>query len=173
MRHWVRHRARAALLLALLLPARPATAQEQRVLLQVPLVKQPYMRCLVASVSMVLKYWGLDVPPDAIAERVPVYKDGTTGRDLVAYIETIGYRGFLIQPPFADLYGHLGKGRPVIITIPEGSSRHAMVLVGFDPSTRIVWLNDPADGVLKSQPEDSFRKQWEAGQRWALLILPK
>jgi tetratricopeptide (TPR) repeat protein len=35
------------------------------VLLHVPLAKQPYMRCLVASVSMVLKYWGHEVSPDA------------------------------------------------------------------------------------------------------------
>ena len=144
------------------------------VLLHVPLIKQPYMRCLVASVSMVLKYWGHEVSPEAIGNEVPVYKDGTTGRDLADFVERIGFRGFLIQPPFDDLLSHLEKGRPLIVTLPEaGSMRHAMVLVGFNRSTDKVWLNDPASGTCRDQELGSFRKQWEKGQRWTFLILPK
>ncbi len=51
------------------------------VLLDVTPVKQSYNLCLAASVSMVLKYWGVDIAPQAVADQVPVYKDGTTGRD--------------------------------------------------------------------------------------------
>jgi ABC-type bacteriocin/lantibiotic exporter with double-glycine peptidase domain len=156
------------------LQAGATVPRQQRVLLQVPLIKQPYMRCLVASVSMVLKYWGYDATPDAIGRQVPVYKDGTTGRDLAAFVEAIGFQGFLIQPPFEDLLSHLEKGRPLVVSLPEGgSSRHAMVLVGFDLSSGAVWVNDPATGTCKSRPLNSFRKKWEKGQRWTFLIVPK
>ncbi len=155
-------------------PAGAAAWQRQRVLLEVPLIKQPYMQCLVASVSMVLKYWGCDITPDAIAQQVPVYKDGTTGRDLAVFVETIGFRGFLIQPPFADLLDHLEKQRPLVVTVPErGTARHAMVLVGFDPGHDAVWLNDPVTGECKSQAMTSFRANWEKGGRWTFLIVPK
>jgi hypothetical protein len=150
------------------------TTGAQAVSLPVPIIKQPYKFCLVASVSMVLKYWGVEITPDAIGQKIPVYKDGTTGRDLAEFVEAIGLRGFLIQPSFEDLLGHLEKGRPLIVTLPEGGSlRHAMVLVGFDPSTDIVWLNDPSSGSRKSQTYTSFRKRWEDGQRWTFLIIPK
>jgi ABC-type bacteriocin/lantibiotic exporter with double-glycine peptidase domain len=161
----------AALFLSM---AQTGAAQRQRVLLEVPLIKQPYMQCLVASVSMVLKYWGYDITPDAIAQQVPVYKDGTTGRDLAVFIEAIGLRGFLIQPSYADLLDHLEKHRPLVVTIPErGTMRHAMVLVGFDPGDSIVYLNDPATGKCSSQAMRSFRENWERGGRWTFLIVPK
>jgi ABC-type bacteriocin/lantibiotic exporter with double-glycine peptidase domain len=149
-------------------------AFEKRILLQVPLLKQPYKLCLVTSVSMVLKYWGIDISPDAIGEKVPVYKDGTTGGDLAAYVESIGLHGFLFQPSFEDLLGHLMKGRPLIVTLPAGGSqRHAMVLVGFDDLANHVWLNDPYSGSCKTQALKSFRTEWEKGKRWTFLIVPK
>jgi ABC-type bacteriocin/lantibiotic exporter with double-glycine peptidase domain len=155
-------------------PAAPFTPNQQTVLLRVPLVKQPYMRCLVASVSMVLGYWGLEISSESIGRQIPSYKDGTSGRDLAAFVEQIGFRGFLLQPRFEDLLDHLEKGRPLIVTLPKGgSSRHAMVLVGFDLSSGVVWLNDPAGGKRRSQALSSFRKQWEQGQRWTFLILPR
>ena len=163
-----------AVLLFSMAQAGAAAGQRKRVVLEVPLTRQPYMQCLVASVSMVLKYWGCDMTPDAIAQKVPVYKDGTTGRDLVVFIEAIGFRGFLIQPPFADLLDHLEKHRPLVITVPErGTTRHAMVLVGFDPADNTVFLNDPATGECKSQAVTSFRENWERGGRWTFLIVPK
>ena len=47
--------------------AQPAT-DTREVLLTVPIMKQPYKQCLVASVSMVLKYWGIEITPEAIAQ---------------------------------------------------------------------------------------------------------
>ncbi len=154
--------------------AAQTTLHPNEVLLPVPLVKQSYKSCLVASVSMVLRYWGLDISSDVIEQQVPVYKDGTAGSDLARFVEGVGFRGFLLQPRFEDLLEHLKKGRPLIVTLPEGgSSRHAMVLIGFDLPAGKVWLNDPAGGERKSQALSSFRKQGEKGQCWTFLILPK
>jgi ABC-type bacteriocin/lantibiotic exporter with double-glycine peptidase domain len=156
------------------IPRIHAKMPAQKIMLQVPIIKQSYMHCLVASVSMVLKYWGVEIPPEAIEAEVPVYKNGTTGRDLAEFVESAGFRGFLIQPEFEDLFGHLEKLRPLIVTLPEGDSlRHAMVLVGVDASAGVVWLNDPAGGRRVSRKLESFRRQWEKGQRWTFLIVPK
>lgn len=149
-------------------------SQADAVLLDVPVAKQPYLLCLAASVSMVLAYWGTNVPTDTIAAAVPVYKDGTIGQDYITVIESLGYQAFLIQPPFEDLLTHLARGRPLVVTVPErGTSRHAMVLVGYDPNGRTVTVNDPATGARETQPMETFRRKWERGRSWTLLIVPR
>jgi len=142
--------------------------------LNVPLQKQPYNLCLPASVSMVLGYWGLEITPEEILKHVPIYKDGTTGEDLRRFVETLGFRGFLAQPPFEDLVQHLKKQRPIIVSLLAArNGRHAMVLVGVDPAGRQVWLNDPASGAARHMAVDDFQKQFDASGRWTLLIVPR
>jgi ABC-type bacteriocin/lantibiotic exporter with double-glycine peptidase domain len=149
-----------------------AASQAASVRLEVPNIKQPYNLCMVASVSMVLQYWDLEIAPEKIAERVPVYKEGTTGKDLLAFVESIGCRGFLIQPKLEDIFQHLGKGRPLIVTLPgRGQLRHAMVVTGYDEA--FVWLNDPASGKPRKQSIESFQSNWEKTDRWTFLILPR
>jgi ABC-type bacteriocin/lantibiotic exporter with double-glycine peptidase domain len=150
-----------------------AAQQPRRALVDVPLSKQPYMLCLATSVSMVLEHYGFHMTPAQIADRVSVYKDGTIGRDYVKIVEGLGLYAFLVQPPFDDLLEHLEKGRPLVVTLPEKGSRHAMVLVGFDLASGEVSLNDPAAGERKVQRLDAFRSQWEKGGRWTLLIIPR
>lgn len=158
----------------LLSPVLCAQLGHERVLLDVPAVKQPYNLCLAASVSMVLKYYGADIAPQAIADQIPIYKDGTTGRDLQQLVERIGFQGFLIQPHFDDLLGHLRKARPLVVSFPaRGGSRHAMVLAGFDAGKQVLFLIDPASGKRKSQDYKDFQRKWEAAQRWTFLIVPQ
>jgi ABC-type bacteriocin/lantibiotic exporter with double-glycine peptidase domain len=148
--------------------------QDGGVRLNVPLQKQPFNLCLPTSVSMVLDYWGVEIAPEAILERVPIYKEGTTGEDLRRFVETLGFRGFLVQPPFEDLVQHLEKQRPVIVSfVAARSGRHAMVLVGVDPASRQVWLNDPASGEARRMAAEDFQKQFDASGRWTFLIVPR
>jgi ABC-type bacteriocin/lantibiotic exporter with double-glycine peptidase domain len=151
-----------------------AALQRPAVRLDVPVVKQPYNLCLAASVSMVLKYWGIEITPEAIGAQVPVYQGGTTGDEMRRVVEQIGLQGFLIQPAFDDLLLHLEKRRPVIVQLPSGpTGRHAVVLVGIDPSAERMWINDPADGRARALTYAEFRAQWDEARRWTFLIVPK
>ncbi len=144
------------------------------VLIEVPVLKQPYDLCLATSVSMVMKYWGTDISPRAIAEQVSVYHNGTTGRDLQQFVEERGFRGFLIEPPFEDLVDHMRKGRPLVIAFPaRGNSRHAMVLTGFDADKQLLYLNDPAGGRRRTLDYGTFQRRWEAAHRWTFLVVPR
>jgi len=148
--------------------------QAAAVRLHVPLMKQPYNLCLPASVSMVLSYWGVEVDPATIADHIPIYKDGTTGEDVLRFVESVGFRGFLIQPTYEELLQHLEKQRPLIVVLPAGGSgRHAMVLVGVDSAIQTLWLNDPAIGQARRLSVASFQKQWDASRRWTFLIVPR
>ena len=151
-----------------------AAIQRPAVRLDVPVVKQPYNLCLAASVSMVLKYWGIEITPEAIGAQVPVYQGGTTGDEMRRVVEQAGLQGFLIQPLFEDLLQHLEKRRPVIVVLPAGpTGRHAVVLVGFDPSAERVWVNDPAVGRQRALKYAEFRAQWDESRRWTFLIVPR
>jgi ABC-type bacteriocin/lantibiotic exporter with double-glycine peptidase domain len=163
------------LALAVVIPAVTGTeAQHAAVRLDVPVVKQPYNLCLAASVSMVLKYWGIEIAPESIGAQVPVYQGGTTGDEMRRVVEQAGLRGFLIQPLFEDLLQHLEKRRPVIVVLPAGrAGRHAVVLVGFDPSAELIWVNDPAVGRARALTYSEFRTQWDETRRWTFLIVPK
>jgi len=144
------------------------------VLIEVPILKQPYNLCLAASVSMVLKYWGTDLSPRAIADQVSVYRDGTTGRDLQRFVEERGFRGLLIEPPFGDLLDHMRKGRPLVIAFSaRRKGRHAMVLTGFDADKQMLFLNDPAGGRKRTLDYGTFQRRWEAAHRWTFLIVPR
>jgi len=165
---------RQSLVVAVVIMAGDGGWQGGAVRLQVPLQKQPYNLCLPASVSMVLGYWGVEIAPAQILEHVPIYKDGTTGEDLRRFVETLGFRGFLVQPPFEDLVQHLEKQRPVIVSLLAArNGRHAMVLVGVDSAGRQVWLNDPASGEARRMAAEDFRKQFDASGRWTFLIVPR
>ena len=144
------------------------------IVLDVPAIKQPYNLCLAACASMVVKYWGVDATPQFFADQVAVYRDGITGQDLQRVVETIGFHGFLVQPPFEDLLEHMGKGRPLIVQFPSrGGSRHAMVLAGFDPGKKDLYLIDPANGKRTSLRYKTFQQKWDKTQRWTFLIVPR
>ncbi len=97
-----------------------------------------------------------------------------TGHDLQRLVEEKGFRGFLIQPPFEDLLGHLRKRRPLVVAFPaRGGSRHAMVLIGFDTGRRRLMLNDPASGKRRSLDYRTFQRHWEEARRWTFLIVPR
>jgi len=159
--------------LGVLLPAATrAEVQRAAVRLQVPVLKQPYNLCLAASVSMVLAYWGIEITPESIGAQVPVYRGGTTGAEMRRLVEQVGLRGFLIQPLFEDLLQHLEKRRPLIVALPAGrAGQHALVLVGFDPSAELIWVNDPGVGRARALKYAEFRAQWDEARRWTFLIV--
>jgi ABC-type bacteriocin/lantibiotic exporter with double-glycine peptidase domain len=141
--------------------------------LDVPAIRQPYNLCLAASVSMVMGYWGTATSVQEIADHVGVYKDGTTGADMKRYVDSLGLRSFLIQPPYADLLAHLEKGRPLVIVLADSKDRrHAMVLIGHDPIAGTLTLNDPAVGRAVTLPSADFLARWQAADRWTMLVVP-
>ena len=141
--------------------------------LDVPAIRQPYNLCLAASVSMVMGYWGVTRSVQEVGNHVGVYKAGTTGADMKRYVDSLGLRSFLIQPPYADLLTHLKKGRPLVIVLADSKDRrHAMVLVGHDPLADTLTLNDPAAGHAVTMPSADFLARWRAASRWTMLIVP-
>jgi ABC-type bacteriocin/lantibiotic exporter with double-glycine peptidase domain len=147
--------------------------------LDVPFVRQEKNGCGSAVLAMVIEYWqrnGAAVPAGAADARTiqrTLYSKEASGiyaSELVRYLEANGFRAFTFQGSWADLNGHLAKGRPLIVSL--GHSRlHYVVVAGVEPERALLLINDPAERKLMKLDRASFERAWKDG--WTLLAVPR
>ncbi len=143
-------------------------------LLPVPFVPQDTDTCGAAALAMVLRYWRHPVPHDEIAAALLERNlEGIRGSRLVDFVRAQGLYAVAFEGDLAQLREHLGKGRPVIVSLRRRSGRfHDVVVVGIDEQKRAVKVNDPARGPRRSMSLASFEAGWAGAGRWTLLVLP-
>lgn len=142
--------------------------------LQVPFVRQMENGCGAASVAMVVRYWGLDKPPDQIYRDLyqPEQK-GILLADMKRYLEQSGFQAYTLRGEFNDLERHSAKGRPVIVALKKNRAQrlHFAVLLGVESGR--VWLNDPTRKKATRVKREDFLRQWDAAERWMLVAAPR
>ena len=153
--------------------------------LDVPFISQQKDGCGAASMAMVMQYWlnqkarPVDAGADATAIQRSLYssKDhGIRASDMERYFQQHGFQTFSFAGKWADLKQHLEKGRPLIVALKPSAlekSLHYVVVVGIDPESNLVLVNDAAQRKLLKHDRSSFEKEWSAVGRWTLLALPK
>lgn len=135
--------------------------------LDVPFVKQGKNGCGPASISMVLAYWrGGEI--EALPQSGEMMRASEMERSFLA----AGFRVFAFEGEWSDLEQHLAKGRPLIVSLGLGKSRHYVVVAGLDSNRELVSLNDPARRKLLQLDRKTFEQDWNASGRWTLLALP-
>ena len=150
-------------------------AQAPRTWLDVPFVRQGQRGCGAASIAMVLQYWGHSGATAAAIQNKLYDRQagGILASDVQRYLESHGFRTFTFRGAWPDLGDHLSKGRPLIVCLKEGTTRHYVVVAGIDPPENIVMLNDPALRKLSKLARGRFERAWAAGNNWTLLALPE
>lgn len=110
---------------------------------------EPGRTCNLTSVAMVARFYGINVTPDQIYNRVggPVF----TGNDMIWVAKQYGLKGTYSQTAsVATIKSHVDAGRPVILQGWFTSAGHIMVITGYNSTGWI--MNDPAgrwDGCFK------------------------
>lgn len=140
--------------------------------LDVPFVPQGKDACAAASLTMVLRFWGVAADPDAIAKELlqPELR-GIRGSALEAFARERGMLAVAHEGDLAQLRDYVGKGRPMIVTVDAGRGRfHDVVVIGLD-DTHVV-VHDPAEGAGRRLPLHAFEKRWSRAGHFALLVLP-
>ncbi len=140
--------------------------------LDVPFVAQGKDACAAASLTMVLRFWGVAADQAAIADELlqPELR-GIRGSDLEAFARGRGMLAVAHEGDVAQLREYVGKGRPMIVTLDAGRGRfHDVVVVGLDATHAIV--HDPAEGAGRRLALDEFEKRWSRAGHYALLVLP-
>lgn len=153
--------------------------------LDVPFVRQEKNGCGTASIAMVMQYWSKNQGSEGSRPvRMPgnaqkIYSEGQGGipaSEMERYFRAQGFRTFVFQGNWADLYQHLSAGRPLIVSVKEGarkSSLHYLVVVGVHPDPDTVLVNDPARKKLLKTTRVDFESRWKAADYWTLLVLPQ
>ena len=129
---------------------------------------------------MVLQYWhqqvqhGDDVPPlSEIAEALDSDRaGGVLGSDMRRYLKSRGFHAFAFEGSSKDLQDHVDRGRPLIVSLNRGATKHYVVVVGYDDARGYVYVNDPAVKKTLRLKQTSFEGDWGAAHSWTLIAVP-
>lgn len=148
--------------------------------LNVPLWGQPQRRsqCVPTCIKMILEHlrmkYGDSIPRIRIKKISKIVKmdiDGTIPKNVEnmnAYLckgnPVVEFKPSILED-FREIKKELlEKKRPVIVWInnekPPDIFWHAVVVIGFDPETNMVFYNDPLDKVEKIEEVGVFSSKW-------------
>jgi ABC-type bacteriocin/lantibiotic exporter with double-glycine peptidase domain len=175
---------RSTSLLISLVAAATIAVAASGIWIDVPFVQQTDRACGAANAAMLLRYWsarGFDLPGAAtvlfdLHERLySSERKGTTGESLKALLTEEGLTVFVFRGTYADLQKHLADGRPLIVCLdPLGPGPlHYALVVGLDPTSNTVLVNDPARKKLSRYDRQEFLASWTATDNWTLLGVPR
>lgn len=143
--------------------------------------------CGIACLAAVATYW--NVSPGQFRLKCPHWPADTTGHDLQQLAEDLDLNGFVYRGSMEDLRDNLGKGRPLIVMIPQPvlpagglasvsllnawnrwghKPSHWVVVLGLTKSNDVI-IQDPESGgtVIK---EHSFEKWWAQKSYLTVLV---
>jgi ABC-type bacteriocin/lantibiotic exporter with double-glycine peptidase domain len=142
--------------------------------LEVPFVAQQKDTCGAASLAMVLRYWDVPASHDEIARSLlRPQLQGIPGSQLEAFARDRGLTAIAYAGDLANLREYVAKGRPLIVAWRIGHDRyHNVVVVGTDPDSGDIVVNDPAEGAARRVAAGTFEKRWAGAGHWTLLVLP-
>lgn len=152
-----------------LLLALPVGAAEP---LAVPFVAQKHDECGPAALTMLARFYGQPVAPDAVAQAITLPEiHGTLTTDLAAYARrfNLWVRQYPGSP--ADLREKLAAGVPLLVLGKFGAQYHYFIVLGIDEFAQTVTVHSGqrADLVM---PQEQFWRVWDRADRWTLLVCP-
>jgi ABC-type bacteriocin/lantibiotic exporter with double-glycine peptidase domain len=140
----------------------------------VPFYSQNDFHCGPSSLAGVFNYYGKNIPPSQIADRI--FKEtvrGTLSIDMALYARDQGFVAEWYTGDLTDLRENIDNNFPLIAMIDLGlgpiQKPHFLVIVGYDPKGVIV-----NSGVHqhKTVPWHRFHNQWSRSSLWTLRIHP-
>jgi ABC-type bacteriocin/lantibiotic exporter with double-glycine peptidase domain len=148
-------------------------------LLPVENTKQYWRTCGPAALATSLKYLGIQITQESIAEEMNGY-DGVTDEEMIATAKRHGVEANVI--PFSDnseknwgkLKALIDERNPVIVGIKHStcmySRYHYMTVVGYTISPRIVIVHNGTDPYMPLSWE-TFYPMWDADRFTMILHL--
>jgi ABC-type bacteriocin/lantibiotic exporter with double-glycine peptidase domain len=116
--------------------------------------------CGAASLHIVLKFYGTDVPEKTLAKlSKTTKKDGTEAPRLLEAAKHYGFDGFYLKDcDISDIKSWIRKGFPVIVEWFSVDDSHFSVVYGIDDKK--IYLQDPENGRKKEIDLDIFSQVW-------------
>jgi len=152
----------------------------------VQFIRQQKMWCGVASLTMVLNYWGDQVTQDTVGLAINPQHVTIPGSRLVEYAKGRGFDVVTYSrlSSIDELKKWISKDYPVIVFqyvgLPGyGTEGHFRVVIGYDDSNSTVYIIDPAFEYIQFSYE-KFIEIWRTkyswgewkGDGWAMIAIP-
>ena len=132
--------------------------------------------CLPLVITVVSKYWGVDLPfseAKEISKKYPNMK-GSIMIEGIELAERHGLTSLILNSSIKELKKIIDTGIPPIVILPgiQDTVQHASVISGYDETERTIIHYFPQPDTVGVIPEKKFDQQWSEDGRLMLLIAP-
>ena len=146
-------------------------------MLLLPLVEEDEENvCLPLVITVVSKYWGVDLPfseAKEIAKKYPNMK-GSIMIEGIELAERHGLASLILNSSIRELKKTIDMGIPPIVILPgiQDTVQHASVISGYDDVENTIMHYFPQPDTVGAIPEKKFDQQWTEDSRLMLLVAP-
>jgi|GEM_PF-5395483 ABC-type bacteriocin/lantibiotic exporter with double-glycine peptidase domain len=132
--------------------------------------------CGIASVKMLLGFYGIDVTYKELGHKINTTTEGTDWKDIKNYFKTLDKVDLIEFKENLDKAGeYLEKGYPLFIcwnVDEEKEYSHYSILIAIDKYS--VWMLDPAERkTLSEYSLDYFLPCWKSADYWFCILEDK
>lgn len=150
---------------------RAAKPEARRVLLSVPFVRQHWMTCAPATLTMLCRYWGRKAEHLEIAEAICY--DGTSDHSERHWSEQNGWLTREFTVTWETARALLNRGVPFALTTVNPTSGHLQAVCGFDERRGTLWVRDPNQHTLTEYLGESWLSDYRSTGPRGMLLLPE
>ena len=132
--------------------------------------------CLPLVITVVSKYWGIDLPlseAKEIAKKYPNMK-GSIMIEGIELAERHGLGSLILNSTVKELKKIIDMGIPPIVILPgiHETVQHASIISGYDEAERTIIHYLPQADTVGAIPEKKFDQQWAEDGKLMLLVAP-
>src|SRR5574341_1529856 len=132
--------------------------------------------CLPLVITVVSKYWGIDLPlleAKEIAKKYPNMK-GSIMIEGIELAERHGLASLILNSSIKELKKIIDMGIPPIVILPgiHETVQHASVISGYAETEKAIIHYFPQPDTVGVIPEQKFDQQWAEDGRLMLLVAP-
>lgn len=132
--------------------------------------------CLPLVITVVSKYWGIDLPLSEAKEIAKKYQNlkGSIMIEGIELAERHGLTSLILNSSIKELKKIVDMGIPPIVILPgiHETVQHASVISGYDETERTIIHYFPQPDTVGAIPEKKFDQQWTEDGRLMLLVAP-
>jgi tetratricopeptide (TPR) repeat protein len=148
---------------------------ESNHILSLPIVKEENI-CLPLVITVVSKYWGIDLPfseAKEIAKKYPNMK-GSIMMEGIELAERHGLVSLILNSTIKELKKLIDMGIPPIVILPgiRDTVQHASLILGYDDIEKTILHYFPEPDKIGAIPEKKFDEQWSEDDKLLLVLAP-
>ena len=135
-------------------------------------VQQERHQCGPNTLSIILRYWGVDKTPQEISSEIynPALR-GTLSLSMLLYAKLSGLDAFLYAGTISDLRKKINDGYPVVLALARQEPMvHFVVIYGYK-GDKFIMYDGINSAVLIHQEE--MQRLWKKAGNMILLVYPR